>query len=231
MAEHLAGKAIPANGVGEGMGFFGVLIHRHTYQNVVYLMLSFPLGIFYFVIVVTGFSLGIGLAILGVGLLILMLMMAAMRGFAALERQLAGWLFEVEIPPPDAGPDPWHHPLQALRKYAGDPYTWRVLAYLLLKFPFGIFAFVVLITLIALTASLVLAPLLYTLVPFDIMSHRVATAEEALACLGLGLLVGFLSAHVVNGLAALWRSLAIHMLAGGAPARRPELRRGPVVIP
>ena len=38
--------------------FFDVIVKPHTWRNVGYLLLAFPLGIFYFVFLVTGLSLG-----------------------------------------------------------------------------------------------------------------------------------------------------------------------------
>jgi hypothetical protein len=37
--------------------FFGVAIHPQTYLNLIYLTLAFPLGLFYFILLVMGFSL------------------------------------------------------------------------------------------------------------------------------------------------------------------------------
>ena len=48
---------------------YGVFVKPQTYLNILYLLLAFPLGIAYFVFLVTGFSLGISLLILWVGLL------------------------------------------------------------------------------------------------------------------------------------------------------------------
>lgn len=39
--------------------FFGVAVQGRTYLNMLYLLLSFPLGLSYFVILVTGLALGI----------------------------------------------------------------------------------------------------------------------------------------------------------------------------
>ena len=47
---------------------FETVAERQTYYNIAYLMLSFPLGLFYFVYLVTMLSLGFGLAVTVVGL-------------------------------------------------------------------------------------------------------------------------------------------------------------------
>ena len=55
------------------VSFLGVLIDPQSYVNILYLLLSFPLGIAYFVFLVTGISLGFGLLIIWVGVPILAL--------------------------------------------------------------------------------------------------------------------------------------------------------------
>ena len=51
--------------------YFGVVATSQSYLNLVFLTLSFPLGIFYFVFLVTGISLGMALSIIVIGLAIL----------------------------------------------------------------------------------------------------------------------------------------------------------------
>lgn len=211
-------------------GFFGVLVQKQSYLNIVYLLLSFPLAIFYFVFLVTGFALGFGLAIIGIGLVILLAMLIAMRGFAALERQLGTWLLGADIPPPNPGPEPWQHPLIALKKYVTDSYTWKSLIYLLVKFPAAITTFVIVTSLGCATVCLILAPLAYQYLPIHVFYWRVARIEEALLCLVFGLVLGLLSVHFINLLAAAWRAFSVWMLTG-TPGRRTQLRSGPIVIP
>jgi hypothetical protein len=62
---------------GDNGGFFGVFANKQSYLNIAYLLLSFPFGIFYFIFLMVGFSLGIGLSILGIGLVILLAMLIA----------------------------------------------------------------------------------------------------------------------------------------------------------
>ena len=55
---------------------FNVVKRPQTYVNVFYLLLSFPLGIAYFVFLVTGLSVGFGLVVIWVGVPILALVLA-----------------------------------------------------------------------------------------------------------------------------------------------------------
>jgi hypothetical protein len=211
-------------------GFFGVLVQTQSYLNIVYFLLSFPLAIIYFVFLVTGLALGFGLAIIGIGLVILLVVLIAMRGFAALERWLGMWLLGAEIPPPSPGPVPWQHPLIALKKYVTDSYTWKSLIYLLAKFPAAIATFVIVVSFGSTTVTLILAPLVYRYLPIHVLHWRIARIEDAMLCLAFGLVLGLLSFHLVNVLASAWRAFSVWMLTG-IPRRRSEVRSGPIVIP
>src|SRR5438309_5628057 len=59
--------------------FFGVVILPQTYLNLTYLLLAFPLGTAYFILLVTGFSLGLGLMVTLVGVPVLLATLVAAR--------------------------------------------------------------------------------------------------------------------------------------------------------
>jgi len=75
--------------------FFGVITRSTTWKSVGYLLLSFPLGIFYFVFLVTGFSLGFGLLITLMGIPILVGMIAASYGLGEFEREVSNQLLPI----------------------------------------------------------------------------------------------------------------------------------------
>ena len=53
--------------------FFRVMANGQCYLSMIYLLASFPLGVFYFVFLVSGLSLGISLVIIWVGIPILLI--------------------------------------------------------------------------------------------------------------------------------------------------------------
>ncbi|MBM3791352.1 MAG: hypothetical protein FJW35_13540, partial [Acidobacteria bacterium] len=73
-------------------GFFDVVTNRQSYLNLLYLLISFPLGTFYFIFIVTGISLGMGLAVVLVGFFILLVVLAAVRAFSSWELRLSAGL-------------------------------------------------------------------------------------------------------------------------------------------
>jgi hypothetical protein len=61
--------------VSKKLGFFGVIVDPQSYLNIVYLLVAFPLGTFYFVFLITGLSFGFGLFITLFGIPILLLVL------------------------------------------------------------------------------------------------------------------------------------------------------------
>src|SRR5579872_429724 len=70
-----------------------------SFRNMLYLLLSFPLGLGYFVALVAGIALGIGTLIIWIGVPILIAIMIAWWYAAAFERHLATRLLRVSIAP------------------------------------------------------------------------------------------------------------------------------------
>lgn len=139
--------------------FFGVVARRQTYYNLVYLLLAFPLGLTYFIFLVTGFSVATPLAIFLIGLPIAVLVVSVATHFAAIERALADSLLTVDVPAADH-PEPdgigeW------LKGMLLDLGTWKGIVYLFSKFFVGLVAFIVSIVLGAVVFSFLSAPFHY----------------------------------------------------------------------
>ena len=143
--------------VTKNRGFFGVVADPRSYLNIVYLLLAFPLGTFYFVFLVTGFSLGFGLIITLIGIPILLLVLSGSWALCRFERQVAITLLSEDIPLSVSRPASgglWSR-VKALLK---DRVTWTGVLYLFLKFPLGIVTFTIAVTLIAVTVGFLFAP-------------------------------------------------------------------------
>ena len=138
-----------------------VVARRQTYLNLAYLVAAFPLGLFYFLVLIVGFSVGVGTAIIGVGIALLILFALASWGFATFERELVMWWLNVRIRPMSTPPPPNTTAWQRFRSLLRNPVMWKSLAYLLAEFPFGVFGFVSVLTVLSLAASLILSPVAY----------------------------------------------------------------------
>jgi len=198
--------------------FLRAPLEARSYTNFVFLALAFPLGLAYFVFLAVGLSLGLGLMVIWIGFPLLALVFAASWGLTALERQLAIHLLGAEVPP--MGPlrqTPASQPRGFWRSvvdFLTNPVTWKGMGYLLLKLPLGIVTFVVTVFLCALSGAFLIAPFAYPvgLLEWDGMVWNLDNPFAAVLCGALGLVLAFLSVHVVNGLAWVWRTLASAML-------------------
>ncbi len=183
---------------------FNVFIRPQTYLNLVYLFLTFPLGLIYFIILVTGISLGIGLLIVWVGFLILAAVLALSWAFTIFERQLAINLLQVQIQQKPSTPVPGETILHQLKRLVTNAQTWKGMLYLFLKFPLGTITFSVAVTLLALSFGLILAPLIYQLVPMNFFYVPIDNLSLALIMMVIGIFLLPLSLHALNFLAELW---------------------------
>ncbi|MGI9648225.1 MAG: sensor histidine kinase [Acidimicrobiia bacterium] len=137
---------------------FRPLVQGSTYARALYLLLGLPLGIFYFVFLVVSLSLGVGLTIIWVGIFILFGAVLVWRGLGIIERALVEALLGERIDPPTSPQVAGTSYAKKAKAIISDSYTWRSFAWLLLRFPLGIFGFVVTVVLVSTTFSLIAAP-------------------------------------------------------------------------
>ncbi len=190
--------------------FAGVITRAQTWLNLAYLLLAFPLGLAYFVVLVVGISLGAALAVIIVGLAILLATLAAWRGMAAVERGVARAMLGVPIarPPERSG----RSPLERVTRWLRDPVTWKSLVFVALKFPLGIATFAIVCASGFISLILLFAPLIVLITPVTFFGWIVESPLQALPLPLLGAPAGLLSLHLYNGLAWLWALFARIML-------------------
>lgn len=202
---------------------FGVIARGQTYLNLIYVFLAFPLGLFYFVFLVTGLSVGVATVIIWIGVLILVLVMGASWLFILFERQLAIGLLQVKMDPLET---PKTREAQTFWKkigaYLTNPTTWKGLLYLFLKFPLGIVYFCVLVTFVAVTFSFLGAPFYYSFFHAEVYLSptyywTVDTLGKAMALFVAGIPMLFVTLHVVNGMAWISGWLSKVLLGNPAP--------------
>lgn len=189
--------------------FFKVIIQSRTYLSLFYLLLSFFLGTAYFTFLVTAISLGFGLSITLIGIPILFITLLLWRVLAILERQLVISFLGIDISttPLKQSEGFWGK----IITYLKDPFTWKSLVYLFIKFPLGIFSFVAVVTLLSIAASLIATPILYHLAKIGILQMDyclwmndvclVNSYFSAITSGVVGILLLFIFLHALNGLA------------------------------
>jgi signal transduction histidine kinase len=114
----------------------GAVADRRTWYGLVYLIVAAPLALAGFVFTVVSFALGIGLAVTFVGLPLLGASAFVVRGFGALDRELARGLLDLDVTPPPPF-ERGRGVLGWLQSALRDPVAWRARLYLVLKFPLG----------------------------------------------------------------------------------------------
>ena len=204
--------------------FFDVIVKPQTWRNVGYLLLTFPLGIFYFVFLVTGLSLGFGLFITLLGIPLLVGVLAAAYGMGEFERTTTNLLLDQETPA--------SHRLEVpgglwpkVKALVGSSETWKRVFYLFTEFGFGILSFV-LVTVTGSIFALVITPFVYERSWFsngrEWMDEVwvIDSLGEAILAAVAAVLVGFVLLHVINGVAKVWGEFAKAMLG---PSNRTQI--------
>ena len=202
-------------------GLMAAVAHPQTYRNLLYLLLSFPLGVIYFVFLVVGLSAGVGTVIVWVGVFVLLGTFLGVKWLTALERKLASSLLQTSIPSRVMTTPIQNNSSQTAFEKARSLMTsresWAGVGYLLVKFPLGIVSFVLTVTLIPVSLGLSLAPVAAMIQPqnMQVGSWAIDTPYEAAPIAVAGLLLLFFSVYILNGMAwlhASWAKLCLKRL-------------------
>jgi hypothetical protein len=183
------------------------LITARGWASLTHNLLGLPLGTAYFTWLVTALATGLGLAITIIGIPILTLVFATVRPLLAFERAMANSMLGAEIPASDLAPGGeglWGR----FKAYWTDGATWRGIAYLLARFPVGLFTFVVAVTTFSTALGLIGAPILAAIDPMELGIWQPDTWYEGMALVPLGLSLLLASGWISEGLGAMSRSLA-----------------------
>lgn len=200
--------------------FFGVIIRGQTYLNILYMLLALPLGAFYYVFLVGGIVVGVPLMIIFIGILILIAVFAGWVAFIAFERQMAIWLLRVDVPPYIPESSNQDEATGWISGLLTNRVTWTGLFFLFIKFPLGVFSFALMSFLFGITLALLSAPFTYNVYPLSDLIRsgiqasgwQVDTIGKAILLFLGGLLMIFVSFHLLNIMGWVWGRLAYWML-------------------
>lgn len=183
-----------------GSGFFSIALDPRAYGGLLYALVALPIGILYFTWVVTGVSLSAGLAILVIGVPFTLLFIVSVRLFALLEGRIVELLLGQRMPRRLPSDETVRGLWPRIRAMLMDRRTWSTMFYMLLQLPLGIAYFVITVTGLALSLSLVAAPVAELIAGRDFVNFGDtgldAFSETPLGG-GLMMLVGFLLFFVV----------------------------------
>jgi signal transduction histidine kinase len=200
---------------------FAPLADGRTWSASLHLLLDLPFGIAWFVIAVTGLSLGVGLVPLAlVGLVVLMATVAMGRVISTIERARAKALLGLTVRPPvpraavEAGS--WRR----MRSLLSDPAGWKGLAYGVIKFPLGIINFTIVVTMSSVALGGTTFPVWGWTVPTNFGDNHPIHGWLRVGYFAANFVVGvallIATPRVVRGLAAVDAGL-IKGLLGGSP--------------
>lgn len=176
-----------------------VPLRPQTYRNLLFLLLAFPLGLVYFVLLAVGLSIGVGLAITVVGIPIVVATLALATGLGAAERKLSALLLGIDIEPPAASPLSLADDRSVLDRVTAlvtTLRTWTAVLYLASKLLLGLVSFFLIMTLLVTAVTLLVVPFVYDQpgVYVGLALDGPTTLHPALAYGWEGLLVGFRAA-------------------------------------
>src|SRR5829696_5218581 len=188
-------------------------LQPRTWTATIYLLGAMFVGLTWHLVLAVGLTLGVGLLIVWVGVFVLALTVLAWRGGAWLERPWVRLMLGVQIPEPYR-PLPAGSLWQRARVLAGDPATWKDLAYLVLPAPLGLVWFLVTTTLWGVGIFMLLAPVWYWILPHGEAAMFVTDDRSYLALdsLPVALLATVLGAGVC--VAAAWAVKAMAAVHG-----------------
>jgi hypothetical protein len=215
-----------------------------TTGNIAFLLLSFPLGLLYFLVTIIGFVVGMSTLILWIGLPILFATLVLVRSMATIERRIATHLLHVSFPYLQLSHDMpqkgfWGRFGSILR----DPLTWTSTFYMILKLPLGIVSFTLALVLPIVSLAITLLPLVYLvnllvntillkngiqstgiIIPYFIEVHGqfdIVMFARSFIGIPIGLAFWLATCFLLNGLALLSGEIARGLLSAGEDA--PEM--------
>ena len=191
------------------------IFSTRTPRSILYLLLSFPLGLFNFIFLVVGLSTGFALVIVWIGVPILLGVLGGIWALTLVERNLAEALLDERLPPMAPPLEGSRTTWQRFKAHLANRVTWSSAFYLFLRFPLGIGCFVLTVTLLALSLGLLAAPLTYTHSPMNLGFWEIDTPTEAWIASGIGLVLLPPFLMILNAVASLCGLFARTML--GAP--------------
>ena len=190
-----------------------------TYGSLVYSLLGLPIGIFGFVVVVTGVALGLGLLITLIGIPILVATLLFVQAMAAMERRLAWSLLGASMPRRRPRPTSDGFFWRRLRDLVTGRQTWRELGFVVLRLPLGIVGFTIAVAILGLMLGGFAMPINVALgVESQIGSWTIDTVPESLFYLPISILFLLVGPRILLGWGQVSARIASSFLGVVEPA-------------
>ena len=138
--------------------FFGVYADARAWGALLYMLIAFVTGIFYFTWAVTGISISASFVIFIFGLPLALLFLLSVRGLALLEGRLVEALLGVRMPRRPLFSHQGMKWFDRLKALVLDKSTWLMLVYMIVQFVLGIVYFVLIVTVLSVSLSFIAIP-------------------------------------------------------------------------
>jgi DNA-binding CsgD family transcriptional regulator len=213
----------------------GPVIRPRSYLRTLHLLAMFPLGLAYFVVLVTAFSVGGAMIWTIVGPIVLIVALFFVRWAGDIEAWMARHVARIELRRPPTRLESGLSWREQVTTRLIDPTTWTGLVYLFLQFPVGLAYFVAIVVLGSFSLSALFAPAVVaiaerfsdeTAVDFFDGAFIIETPLEGAWLVLPGAILFILSVHLIVNTSALHAVWARRML--GSRARQIAATEQPV---
>lgn len=140
--------------------FFGVYTDTRAWGALLYMLIAFVTGVFYFTWAITGLSLSVSFSIFIFGLPVALLFLLSVQGLALLEGRIVEALLGVRMPRRPLFTQTGLKWLERLKLLVLDKHTWLSILYMIVQFVFGTIYFVLFVTILSFSLSFIAIPFL-----------------------------------------------------------------------
>ena len=140
--------------------FFSVYTDARAWGSLLYMLIAFITGVFYFTWAITGLSLSVSFSIFIFGLPFALLFLLSVQGLALLEGRIVEALLGVRMPRRPLFTAKGLKWLERLKVLVLDKHTWLSILYMIIQFVFGTIYFVIFVTILSFSISFIAVPFL-----------------------------------------------------------------------
>jgi hypothetical protein len=188
----------------------------------IYLLLAFPLGIFYFVFFTVGTTLSIGLMPIFIGFPLALAVMKAAKHIFSFELSMGRHMLGAPIAPWDGRTGEYGGGLfRQLGAEFNNRAMYTSMIYLVFKFILGIISFVIVVTLVSLSLGFMASPLVYKILLntidvniledslFQLLDLNWSSSTELFIYFLVGVIFSLATLHITNFIAVLQGKLLL----------------------
>lgn len=153
--------------------FFSVYADARAWGALLYMLIAFITGVFYFSWAVTGLATSVSFALFIFGLPFALLFFLSVRGLALLEGRIVEALLGIRMPRRPLFSQSNLKWLDRLKELAQDSHTWRSILYMFIQFILGTIYFVLFVTVLSFSLSFLAVPFIQEILhePIIVIGH------------------------------------------------------------